>query len=78
MRNEHDRVVEVLLRQVPSLGVDANGELLCKTILENNVALLQSLLKQNTNHNSRNRAEQTPIHIAAAKVLVSYGADLNY
>lgn len=84
LRNEHDRVFEVLLRQVAYLGEDANGEYLCQIILENDVALLRGVLKQNINPNSRNKAGQTPLHIAAsvgryeaAKLLIAYGADHN-
>lgn len=75
-------MVELLLRRVAYLGEEVNGEYLCKIILENKVALLRSILKQKVNPNFKNRAGQTPLHIAAsggkydaAKLLISYGAD---
>jgi len=79
----HDRVAALLVENGAILNLDDAGSYLCKVAADSKIDMLQRLLKNGVDPNSKNYDQRTPLHIAAAEglhlvasILIQYGADV--
>lgn len=83
IKNGHDRVASALLRVGASLAIDDAGGFLCTTVARRDYDLLNRILANGMNPNSKNYDNRTPLHIAASdglysmtKLLIEAGASV--
>lgn len=83
IKNAHDRVSSLLIKEGASLNIDNAGSFLCTAIAKGDSDFLKKLLSNGIDPNSKGYDQRTPLHIAAseglylmAKLLLEAGASV--
>ncbi|XP_043695899.1 potassium channel SKOR-like isoform X2 [Telopea speciosissima] len=83
LKNGHDRVAALLVKEGASLNIDDAGSCLCKAVVRGDSDFLKRLLSNGIDPNSKDYDHRTPLHVAAAeglylmaKILVEAGASV--
>ncbi|XP_042518767.1 potassium channel SKOR-like isoform X2 [Macadamia integrifolia] len=83
LKNGHDRVAALLVKEGASLNLDDAGGFLCKAVIRGDSDFLKRLLSNGIDPNSKDYDHRTPLHVAAAeglylmaKILIEAGASV--
>ena len=83
LKNGHDRVSSLLVREGASLKIDNAGSFLCTAVARGDSDFLKRLLSNGIDPNSKDYNQRTPLHVASseglflmAKLLLEAGASV--
>lgn len=67
IKNGHDRVASLLVKEGASLKIENAGSFLCSVVTRGDSDLLRRLLSNGVDSNSKDYNHQTPLHVAASQ-----------
>lgn len=83
IKNGHDKVASLLVKEGATLQIDDAGSFLCATVARGDIDFLKRMLSNGIDPNSKDFDFRTPLHVAASqgsyiivKLLVEAGASV--